>query len=607
MIERIKFLILNFMFWLLYFIVFKALFLIYNAGFAENIGFVDYFGIFYHGLQLDVSISAYILFVFSFLMGIFVFIKPKFTAVFFHAFTVVLLIIFTFIHLADIGLYSFWNFRMDLTPLLYIDKSAEFTATLEFSQVITALSAFAFIFLFFYFLYRKFSLKILQNAKKVSYFHLFTFWLIAAIMIIPMRGGLGEQPIKLSSVYFHSSSYANHAAINEIWNLMYSVTKRNVEHAKVSYMSGAKAEELFKTIKSDTSATRKILKSGRPNILLIALEGISNKIIDHPGATPFLKQLRTESVYFTNFFANGDRTDKAMVALLSSYPPFTTRNIIAFPRKFEKLPYLSLKLKEAGYFNAFFYGGSLDFANYRGYLVNGGFEYFVTIDDFSKEQQNSKWGAHDGFVFQRMFKDLEKNTKKPFFAFMFTSSSHEPYEVPNHEVIKGNGRDSMSLNAANYADKSLMQFIEKAQKTDWWKNTLVLIVADHGTTYPFNTPYNTEKKFRIPLYLLGGALAESDTLIETFGSQADIAKTVLNQLHLDSQEFIFGNDLFSRKTEKHAFFTFNNGFGFFTDSSKLIHDNTAGKYIFEKNIQDSLQYLYGKAYLQILSDDFQER
>jgi phosphoglycerol transferase MdoB-like AlkP superfamily enzyme len=40
----------------------------------------------------------------------------------------------------------------------------------------------------------------------------------AALIIIPIRGGLQLAPINQSAVYFSNKLFANHAAINPLWN-----------------------------------------------------------------------------------------------------------------------------------------------------------------------------------------------------------------------------------------------------------------------------------------------------------------------------------------------------------------------------------------------------
>ncbi len=74
--------------------------------------------------------------------------------------------------------------------------------------------------------------------------------------------------------------------------------------------------------------------------------------------------------------------------------------------------------------------------------------------------------------------------------------------------IKGTDAESMFLNACHYTDKSPGDFIASAKQKPWWKNTLVVITADHGHRHPRNKELKDKERFRIPLLLLGGAVQE---------------------------------------------------------------------------------------------------
>ena len=113
--------------------------------------------------------------------------------------------------------------------------------------------------------------------------------------------------------------------------------------------------------------------------------------------------------------------------------PNTT--IIHSPGKAEKLPVLSRLFKEKGYYTPFFYGGEPEFANIKSYLLHSGFDPIIGKNDFAAKDMNSKWGAHDGVVMDRVFENLNNSTK-PFFATWLTLSSHEPFETPVPAVFE---------------------------------------------------------------------------------------------------------------------------------------------------------------------------
>jgi hypothetical protein len=105
---------------------------------------------------------------------------------------------------------------------------------------------------------------------------------------------------------------------------------------------------------------------------------------------------------------------------------------------------------------------------------------------------------------------------------------------------------------------------------------------------------------------LGGALSAHGIKIEKMGSQVDIPLTILHQMDLDGN-YPFSKDLLSANSKSFAFYTFNEGFGFITDSSKYIYDHKMRKPVIEEGKDPESAGKLGKAYLQVLYDDFLKR
>lgn len=63
----------------------------------------------------------------------------------------------------------------------------------------------------------------------------------------------------------------------------------------------------------------------RLNIVLVTIESLSAKYLgsfgDSRGLTPNLDALRKQSLFFTNFYATGTRTDRGLEAITLSVPP----------------------------------------------------------------------------------------------------------------------------------------------------------------------------------------------------------------------------------------------------------------------------------------------
>ena len=189
---------------------------------------------------------------------------------------------------------------------------------------------------------------------------------------------------------------------------------------------------------------------------------------------------------------------------------------------------------------------------------------------------------------------------------VLTLSSHEPFEVPMEPVFKGHDDLTKFRNSIYYTDRSLGMFLDWAKTTEWWNNTLVVIVADHCRRNSSDVLVYSEEIFKIPMLWLGGVLVKTGIIIEKTGSQVDIPITILHQLDLDDN-YPFSKDLLSPESRSFAFYTFNEGFGFITDSSKYIYDHKLGDYVVSEGKNPEFAGQYGKAYLQVLYEDFLSR
>ncbi len=133
-------------------------------------------------------------------------------------------------------------------------------------------------------------------------------------------------------------------------------------------------------------------------------------------------------------------------------------------------------------------------------------------------------GRSRGYVFDYLLTDLDSDTA-PFFKYFFTLSSHEPFEIPAQPKFKGTDEVNQYLSSAYYTDSCLGNFFDIAQKKEWYKNTIFILIADHGHRHLGNHPNYAIEKFHIPMLWLGGALSVKPTRMEETVSQIDLAST----------------------------------------------------------------------------------
>lgn len=608
--KRILLFFQYFIFWTLLFIVFRILFILYHFHLTRELNAADILKVFLYGSKMDFSMAAYLTIFAGLSILLSAFLNGKIIGRIINIYTLVLIFFTSFLVFADMELYRNWGFRMDTTPLMYLKNPKEAAGSTNYLlSVILIIGCIVFAFYIWKF-YKRWIGRQLMALEKTKLKAVLVFIPLIATLIIPIRGGFGVAPLNVGSVYFHKEKvFANHAAVNVIWNISYALMEMS-KLETTEYFQPEEAQNIFDSIFIQKDYTHKLLKIDKPNIIILIMESFTNKIIEPlggmKGIAPNFTALSHEGILFSNCYANGDRTDKGILAILNGYPGHPKLALVNFPKKTESLPYLNRDLKTMGYYTEFVYGYDIDYANFRSYFANANYNKVITKDDFPQSECNSKWGVHDHYVFNKLFTECNQSREPFFFAFA-SQSSHEPFDVPMKTKIPGKDEEHLYLNSIYYADSSLGDFIKKSKQTSWWKNTLIVIIADHGTRHPGNSNNYDMPKYHIPMLWLGGAVEQKDTIITTHCSQTDVAYTLLNQLGIENKEFKFSQNFLSSDPPSVGFYVFNNGFGFLKNDKYVIFDNNSKKTISKSENTDEAIINMGKAYIQVLTTDFAKR
>lgn len=409
--------------------------------------------------------------------------------------------------------------------------------------------------------------------------------------------------------YFSTKTILNHAAVNTEWNLIHDIINNKYGNDNpYKYYSKAEAEKIVAGLFVKPSEKPiQILKSDRPNIVLIILESFTAELIEslggEKGVTPNMEKLIEEGVLFEQVYAAAGRTDKGLVATLSGFPSQAIRSIMKYNTKQEKLPGLARELRQNSYKTSFYYGGESEFFNMKSYILSHGFETLIDQHSFSRKDMNSKWGAFDDKVFSKNLNDLDY-VQQPFFSAILSLTNHEPFELPVNPHFEGENVENKFRSTAFYTDSCLGAYLKDAKEKDWYKNTLFVILADHSHRLPGNITEYDPKRYHIPLLFFGNMIKPEfkGTRINKIGNQTDLAATLLNQLNIDPIRYKWSKDLLNPGTREFGFFNWDNGFGFATKDQVLSFDNIGKNIILRKNAPnpkiDSVLVNYGKAYMQ---------
>jgi phosphoglycerol transferase MdoB-like AlkP superfamily enzyme len=612
--NRLLYNIYYFLFWIVYFVFARIFFLAYYFDKSQELGFSTIIKTFFYGLQLDASFAAYISFIPFLLMIFSIMIKPKIIVKTIRWYTIIVILCINLLLLIDAGLYQSWGVRLDTSLLPYLNTPELMISSASTFQLLTGVFFWIFISYIFIKLFNKINQKSSDKLSFGSWLEIPLFFLITAALIIPVRGGFQTIPVNQSNVYFSNKMFANHAAVNFIWNFFNTLTHKSDGTNPYIYFDDETALKIINKTKNKLleSTTDSILNTSRPNVILILWESLPAKIVGSLGGesdvTPNLNKLSKEGILFTNFYANGDRTDKGIPAILSGYYPQPVKRIMRMPNKTRSLPMLPKKMMDLGYKTSFYYGGDLNFGNMNTYLRNAGITDFVDGNAFDKKDWNSKWGAYDDVFMKRFAKDLSTKQEKPFFKIALTLTSHEPYEIKGKYKFGKDTEDNKFRSAHHYTDQVIGDFMKFAKKQDWYKNTLIVIMSDHGHSSPKHEgPYFSPKKFRIPMLWLGGAVNQKHTKIETVASQVDFSYTLLALLKADNKDFVFSKNIFNTSENQFAHYTFNKGFGTLTKEGIFVYDYISKKPILEVGLNTKKLDSLGKAITQNSFEDFLER
>lgn len=616
--ETFLFILKLYLCYLLVFLLFKPIFMLYNA--PDGLQMIDYLRVLWHGLPLDLSTAAYFVVVpfVVVLLSSWLSMGKKGLHLFFIIYYSITALIISVGLCVDCVLYDFWGFKLDATVLNYIDSPKDVIASVSVWLVILGMVAILVVATFIVWLLIKLSHRYIQECirpDKVVARTLQTLLLIlmGGVVFIFMRGGLGKSTMNIGKVFYSETQFLNHSAVNPIFSFFSSALKTQDFSNEYKFFDEKTATQLYAQLQMPNESTattadsmKSVLNTNRPNIVLIVVEGFSANFIQvlggREGTTPYFDHLSHQGILFSQCYANSFRTDRGTVSILSGYPAFPNISIMKIPEKSRALPSLAKSLKQAGYSTSFLYGGDINFTNMNSYLLSTGYDRVQGISHFPPTARTSHaWGAQDHIMLDTLAHQIITRYQQPgpFFMTALTLSSHEPWVVPYHR-ISGDVR----ANAMAYTDSCLGVFINVLKNSPAWNNLLVVLVADHGITYPAGITEADPLKSHIPMLWVGGALRQPQQ-ISKYCNQSDLAATLLHAMQLPHKQYHFSRNILSDAYRyPFAMHTFSGGMAFIDSTGATIYDLTANKVMTDTPKPSAARLHHAKVYLQKTMQDF---
>ena len=603
--SRIKYLLSYFLLVWAYFLIQKPVFMACNA--TKHYALYDWLGVVWHGAGLDATTAGYLT-ILPFLLTVASvwFRHMPFRKILTPYYIVVMLLV-SLVFVGDLSLFSFWESKLDASIFIYIDSPKNALASVSGAYVAVRVAAIAALTALMSTLLWAATPGQMQKINMIGQQLVATLCAlpVGALLFLVIRGGFRVSTANVGDAYFSTDQFLNQAAVNPAFNLFSSTERQAKYEDEFNFYDEPRRAHIMQGLypKSDAGTTY-VLNTSRPNILVIFMESFGATMIERlggeKGVAPNLERLAADGIFFSRIFANSFRTDRGTVCTFSGYPGLPTLSLMKVPSLCQAMPNIASALGHAGYKTDFLYGGDINFTNMQGYLRAGGFQTLTSQDQFSMTDRNySKWGVPDHITFSRLYDMLKERegSHEPWFTAFLTLSSHEPFEVP-YKRFKDN-----RYNAFAYTDHCIGEFIKRFSKTPQWKNTLVVLLPDHGIAYPKEGERFSPRYFRIPMIWTGGAVNRKLT-VEKIMNQTDLAATLLAQLGIEHTQFEFSRNVLSESyTYPFAFYSFVNGFCFLDNTGVSVYDNVSGKVFFNVAPEgDSLRVQKGKAILQTLYD-----
>jgi len=375
------------------------------------------------------------------------------------------------------------------------------------------------------------------------------------------RSTLGHRPLNPAMVAFSANPVVNQLPLNSFYALANAARQWLQQEDSAMDLYGALPEgEVIAAVRAGTGlpadafddggtptlAARTPAYTGTPKNLVIVLEeSLGAQFIGHLGGrplSPHLDRLSKQAWTFTRMYATGTRSVRGIEAVVAGFAPTPAQAVVKQPRAQRDFYTLARTFKARGYDTTFYYGGESHFDNMRGFFFGNGFGRVIEQKDYRDPQFTGSWGVSDEDLFARADEEFNRlhDAGKPFFGLVFSSSNHDPFEFPDGRIALYEQPKQTRNNAARYADHAVGRFFEHAMASDYWDDTVFLVVADHDSRV-FGRDLVPIDNFHIPALVLGGGITPRRD--DRIASQIDLGPTLLSLVGIDEPTPMTGRDL----------------------------------------------------------------
>jgi phosphoglycerol transferase MdoB-like AlkP superfamily enzyme len=385
--------------------------------------------------------------------------------------------------------------------------------------------------------------------------------LVVVLLFVMIRSSFQHRPANLSTFAFCDDAMVNSLVANSTYSVLTAVFgMKNESHSSDMYGKMPVAEMIDRVRKGMGVAESDFISEELPtlhrqsatirrhkprNLVIILEESLGAGFVERLGGkpiAPYFNKLGDEGIWFQRLYATGTRSVRGIEAVIAGFPPTPAQSTVKLSKSQRDFATLASVLRKSGYRSEFVYGGESHFDNMRGFFLGNGFSTIVDRSQFKQPKFVGSWGVSDEDLFDMAHQRIAAldAADEPFFLLVFSSTNHTPFEFPDGRIALADVEKQTVNNAVKYADFAMGGFIERARRSDYWDETVMMVVADHDTRV-FGNDLVPIDKFHIPGVILGEGIQPLQ--VASVASQIDLAPTLLSLLGVDSEHPFVGRDL----------------------------------------------------------------
>ncbi|MES2560501.1 MAG: sulfatase-like hydrolase/transferase [Bacteroidota bacterium] len=531
-----------------------AFFFYYYDEAMQNPG-MDIFLCFLIGLIMDSNAISMSLLVSFLLSSPFKIFSEKYLRFFYLLFNTSIAIVF-FTNLADIFYFKQYGTRMNALAMEVINHFDIVLPMLyKGFPLIKALVVFALLMYAFVWWHQK------QMAKQLPRYEKPLLWFSATIVtFVGTSFLLYGMPLWYITSY-STSSLLNQMSSNGMYTFVKSFDQNRIYNHDLSIFPGITDSSAIKHIQTQSihpsefhdtlwwptlRKHNKSIATQPKNIVFIIVEtfsAINIGSLHGKPLSPRYDEWSKKGVSFSRCYANGSRTQQGLTSTLAGFPAVLGNSLIR-RKGLNEFHSLGNILLDAGYETQFIHGGDMQYDDMDLFLTQGGIQQISDVNSFTSSHFKNNWGVCDEDLFDKAYPMIWSTpNQKPKFSVILTISNHAPFDLPpqfaeSHPEVKRMKPEEATF---YYTDYVMGNFLDKCAKHPEFKNTLFVIVADHGEVYePKHLQY---KMFHIPALLLN--TSKPPQVFSRTCSQIDLAPTVLLESGYKGPYHFIGQNVFS--------------------------------------------------------------